>query len=101
MLQEYPGLPNSGSFRKDKMFEFNWCSSANLNCDDVDIFTHVLDSGYSSPQGFDFEGDPSQNPPVTPNNVATRAKALVDIITKRLSWYRHNHLFLPIGGDCR
>jgi hypothetical protein len=94
-------MPNSGSFQKDKYFEFVWCSTGDLDCDQVNIFTHVLDSGYSSPKGFDFEGVATENPPVTPQNVKARADALMAILNQRLSWYRHQNLLVPIGGDCR
>ena len=50
---------------------------------------------YSSPVGFDFE----HSAPVTPENVASLALSLIDQITARSKWYRHDVVMVPFGGD--
>ncbi|KAG2373613.1 hypothetical protein C9374_011902 [Naegleria lovaniensis] len=93
----------------EKRFEFNWCPSKSdpTAC----IFTHVLDHHYSAPEicfdngectGFDFEGDPTVNPPITPQNIDERASLLVSYIKNVTNKsYRTNNFLIPFGNDFR
>jgi hypothetical protein len=78
----------------NQSLEFVWQGS-NSDGDAHSIFTHVLDNAYNSPEyvpvlngnftcplvsGFDFEGNPSQNPPITVQNIKSRADLLASII---------------------
>ena len=56
---------------------------------------------YSTPDGFNFEGDPTDNPPITPQNVAARAKALMDNVQARGGQYRTSNILIPFGDDFR
>lgn len=101
LKQPLPGVPGSGSYRKEETFEFVWNVQSSRGEVPTDVFTHVLDSGYESPAGFDFEGPPGSNPPITRTNVKERADLLVSIVRERNSWYRHDNLLMPFGGELR
>ena len=83
-------------WKANKHLEFVWRGSESLGSE-TDMFTHVLDSHYSSPSDFDFE----YNAPITDANIATRAANLVSILMQRSTWYRSSHLLVPAGDDFR
>ena len=62
----------------------------------TDMFTHVLHTHYSAPQGFDWE---EYAQAVDDNSVASRAQQLVSALKGRSSSYRHRHLLVPFGDD--
>ena len=62
----------------------------------TDMFTHVLHTHYSAPQGFDWE---EYAPGVDDNSVSARATQLVNQLKARASAYRHRHLLVPFGDD--
>lgn len=61
-----------------------------------DMFTHVLHTHYSAPQGFDWE---EYAPSVDDNSVASRAAQLISTLKARSTAYRHRHLLVPFGDD--
>ncbi|KAJ4462635.1 putative Lysosomal alpha-mannosidase [Paratrimastix pyriformis] len=93
--------PTLQSFQQSRSLEFIWRSAGETASrgTDADMWTHVLDHHYCMPKGFDFEGDPYNNPPITPANVKDRAQVLVDECKSRSTMFRHNHLLLPFGCD--
>ncbi|EFA83012.1 alpha-mannosidase [Heterostelium album PN500] len=110
-----PDIEGSGSLITDRSFEFMWYPSPSYG-KSLSLFTHILDDHYNSPQicypnatnpnitictGFDFESDPSSNPPINSSNIAERAEILVGIIKERVLYYRHNNMLLPFGNDFR
>ncbi|KAF2069784.1 hypothetical protein CYY_008891 [Polysphondylium violaceum] len=110
-----PDIIGSGILTTDQEFEFIWYPSRNYG-QQLSIFTHILDNHYNSPSicypnvtnpnttictGFDFEADPSSNPPINETNIYERACFLVEIIQQRSALYRHNNLLLPFGNDFR
>jgi hypothetical protein len=67
----------------------------------VQVLTHVMDTHYESPSGFEWEppshwGD-SQG--VTASNIQQRADELMHILAQRAGWYRTPLLFFLLGGD--
>lgn len=64
------------SWKQSKHLEFLWRGSNSLG-EEVEMFTHVLDSHYSFPSGFNFETDA----PITDANIATRAQCVVILFT--------------------
>lgn len=68
--------------KSQKELEFFWLSQVSNKT----IFTHVLDSHYTTPYmiGIDTE---------------EKAQSFVDSCQQRLQWYRTNHLLIPFGGD--
>lgn len=83
-------------WKDEKHMEFVWRGSKSLGVE-TEMFTHVLDSHYSFPSGYNFEKDE----PITDTNIATKADNLVLEFKKRANWYRTRHLFIPGGDDFR
>lgn len=67
------------------------------------IFTHILDDNYCFPlqSGFDFEGDPVKNPPITNDNIQARADEYARQIRSRTPLYRTNKLLMLHQCDFR
>ena len=83
-------------WKASQHLEFVWRGSATLGRE-TEMFTHILDSHYSFPSGFNFERDP----PITEANIASKAQSLVTELLKRSAWYRTPHLLVPGGDDFR
>ena len=66
----------------DKGLEFQWRSPFSNRT----IFTHVLDSHYTTP-------------PMPGNTVEERANSFVNVSKVRLEWYKTQHLLIPFGDD--
>ncbi|EAL68302.1 hypothetical protein DDB_G0278259 [Dictyostelium discoideum AX4] len=114
IYNDTPDIVGSGWMTTDRSFEFQWYPSHNDQ--ELSIFTHVLDHHYNSPYliypnasnpnqslttGFDFESDPTQNPPINQSNIYERAAVFVEIMQQRSQLYRHNNLLIPFGNDFR
>eukprot|EP00928_Gymnodinium_smaydae_P061684 TRINITY_DN45715_c0_g1_i1.p1 TRINITY_DN45715_c0_g1~~TRINITY_DN45715_c0_g1_i1.p1 ORF type:complete len:825 (-),score=99.29 TRINITY_DN45715_c0_g1_i1:190-2664(-) len=70
------------------------------------LLTHVLDSFYGTPDGFDFEfGAPPIIPrgkepsPFTKSNIEQRASDYVALAAERAKSYPTQHVMIPYGGD--
>jgi len=85
------------SWKTSQHLEFVWRGSKSLGSE-TEMLTHVLDSHYSFPSGFDFEGG---SVPITDANIASRAQTLVNELIRRSAWYRTNNLLIPGGDDFR
>ena len=83
-------------WKASQHLEFVWRGSPSLG-EETEMFTHVLDSHYSFPSGFNFETDA----PITDGNIATRAQNLVNELVRRSAWYRSTKLLVPGGDDFR
>uniref|UniRef100_A0A7S1KQR5 Alpha-mannosidase n=1 Tax=Percolomonas cosmopolitus TaxID=63605 RepID=A0A7S1KQR5_9EUKA len=111
---EFKKINGSGTFEREKSFEFNW----QVTNDDTDvsqtIFTHVLDHMYVAPEycyrnvtdnstvctGFDFEDGGDYNPPLTPENTALRASQFIDYVNTEVApFYRTSQILIPMGHD--
>lgn len=82
----YENITGSGKFRELKHFEFFWKGSKTYG-EQTKMFVHVLSHHYSPPEycyydaskddyvctGFDFEENPTRNPPITDENIKERA----------------------------
>ncbi|KAK5583106.1 hypothetical protein RB653_004696 [Dictyostelium firmibasis] len=114
VFNDTPDIVGSGWMTTERSFEFQWYPSH--NDEQISIFTHVLDHHYNSPYliypnasnpnqslttGFDFESDPTQNPPINQSNIYERASIFVEIMQQRNQLYRHNNLLIPFGNDFR
>ena len=66
----------------NKGLEFHWRSPYSNRT----VFTHVLDSHYSTPLIIGF-------------NTEERANFFVNDTKERLKWYKTQHLLIPFGGD--
>lgn len=105
------------AWQDDQKLQFVWRGTPSRGTS-ADMFTHVLDSHYSAPYGFDFEyftpASPSDlsamadtNPPIintppskmTPSNLADRATALVADLQTRAAYFSTPHLLVPYGDD--
>lgn len=93
--------PIKEQLRQNQTLQFVWHGSSTLSAHKSAILTHVLDTHYESPAGFDWEPPVpnSQALPVTSDNVADRADAFVNTMAKRAQWYRTPLLLVPLGGD--
>ncbi|KAL6080566.1 Alpha-mannosidase 2 [Balamuthia mandrillaris] len=82
-------------FKQTKHMEFVWQGSPTLG-NHSEIFTHVLHTHYSAPEGFDFE-----NVRVTlgPSNLKRYADKLVSMLKGRSHAYKTNNLLVPFGDD--
>jgi hypothetical protein len=76
-----------GQMMKDKAMEFNWRFDS-ANNTDKQLFTHMMIDSYNQPSGFDFENGNS----ITPENIAQKAKDLVQIFSDRSKSYKTDHL---------
>lgn len=74
--------PIKQKMKADQELEFHW-QNPNLN---HTIFTHVLDSHYSTPVILGI-------------TVEEKAKSFVNTCKKRLQWYKTKNLLLPFGND--
>ncbi|CAE8599582.1 unnamed protein product [Polarella glacialis] len=72
------------------------------------LLTHVLDSFYGTPDGFDFELDAAAEPviprgkepsPFTRSNIVRRASELVALASLRARSYATPHVLIPYGSD--
>mmetsp|Transcript_3370 Transcript_3370/g.4180 ORF Transcript_3370/g.4180 Transcript_3370/m.4180 type:complete len:766 (-) Transcript_3370:54-2351(-) len=78
------------------------------------MFTHVLDSHYCTPAGFDWEHGVTQDLPkgdgppvvitqspswVTETNVHRRAYEYAQVAKKRAAWFKTNNVLIPFGCD--
>ena len=100
-------------WKGSRHLEFLWKTSNTTS-----LFTHILDSHYSAPSGFDWEyafngglGGFSPAAPHNPviitsstspfliSNVKERADAFVKEMKIRAAWFRTNNLLVPHGDD--
>jgi hypothetical protein len=87
--------------KDSRSLEFFWTPHETLY-KDVSILTHILDSHYIYPDGFDWEfNDPIQNPPISDANIKQRAELFVQEVKTRANWFRTSHLLVPWGSDFR
>lgn len=82
------------AFKQKRQMEFLW-RGVDLG-QRTDMFTHVLHTHYSAPPGFDWEEGAIG---IDPNNVASRAQELANIMHNRAAAYRTPHLLVPFGDD--
>lgn len=90
-----------------------WRGSKSIG-EKTQVFTHILDSHYGTPDGFSWEHGISQNLPdgdgdpviidvapshMTKTNVDKRAKEFVAMAKERADWFRAPHVLIPFGGD--
>jgi len=79
----------------DQQMEFFW-SPADSN-PSAKIFTHILDDNYCEPmnEGFDFEsGDFAQNPPVTNDNIKSRASQYAQQVRMRQPMWKTSTMLM-------
>lgn len=93
--------PIKAQLKANRSLEFVWQGSASLPASHSAILTHVLDTHYESPAGFDWEPPVpgSSATPVTATNVGQRADAWVSTMLQRADWYATPLLLVPLGGD--
>ena len=101
--------------KKDKNLEFVWRGSQSLGAKS-DVFTHIMDSHYCSPDECDFFSNSAgenlywtaddkwfQWDPELPTfkvNVEEKARRFVDMVKSRIQWYDNgNHLIITWGCD--
>ena len=112
--------------KKDKNLEFIWKGSDSLGQESY-IFTHCLDSAYDVPKEVNFVGShdtiPGDGPdqdntrvvadyqsntvwlwdddklPSVRSNIVGIAENFISDCRNRLTWFRHNQLLVPNGGD--
>eukprot|EP00002_Diphylleia_rotans_P037925 TRINITY_DN853_c0_g1_i6.p1 TRINITY_DN853_c0_g1~~TRINITY_DN853_c0_g1_i6.p1 ORF type:complete len:935 (-),score=209.41 TRINITY_DN853_c0_g1_i6:77-2881(-) len=82
-------------YKARKHMEFVWRGSRSRE-GDAELFTHILDSHYSAPYGFDWENGV---PPITDRNVKARADEFVRQMKERSGWFLTNQLLIPFGDD--
>lgn len=88
-------------FKRNLGMEFVWQGHTPIDGKPARMFTHILDSHYSSPSGFDWEGWSWAKPPpdLNASTVATKAKELAAILKERASWFATSKLLIPLGDD--
>ena len=74
--------PIKQQMKIDKGLEFQWRSPFSNRT----IFTHVMDSHYTTP-------------PISGNTIEEKANSFVNISKVRLEWYKTQHLLIPFGDD--
>ncbi len=85
-------------FKGDRDMEFMWRGSdVGLPAPGGELFTHVLHTHYSAPQGFDWENSGVVR--ISSDNVRYQAEALVSMLEGRAAAYRTRHLLVPFGDD--
>jgi len=82
------------AFKQSRQMEFHW-RGADVG-QKADMFTHVLHTHYSAPQGFDWEEGAMG---VEAHNVQHRAHELSNIMHARAGAFRTRHLLVPFGDD--
>ena len=99
------GDARKAEMRANRTLQFVWRGAtgggAEAQAEGPGVLTHVLDTHYASPDGFDWESRVKVAPPVTADNVGERAEALVAVAKQRAAWYRTPHVLLPFGEDFR
>lgn len=82
------------SLKSNQSLQFYWETP---NCR---ILVHVMDTHYSSPDGFNWEdleyGGPA---PIDGHNVQERSDVFMKILRDRATLYRTPHVLVPMGGD--
>ncbi|KAJ6251723.1 alpha-mannosidase [Anaeramoeba flamelloides] len=63
------------------------------------VLGHILPHHYSSPPGFDWEYSLSHNPPITPENIDTRANVLYEYLQGVATSFQDNVLLQTMGND--
>eukprot|EP00771_Trimastix_marina_P004190 gnl/Trimastix_PCT/936.p1 GENE.gnl/Trimastix_PCT/936~~gnl/Trimastix_PCT/936.p1 ORF type:complete len:968 (+),score=289.54 gnl/Trimastix_PCT/936:140-3043(+) len=84
--------------RATQTLEFVWRGGLSRT-HSSDMWTHDLCHHYCTPIGFNFQGSPYTDPPITPENAHERAAKFVDICRERGAWFKHNALMIPFGCD--
>lgn len=84
------------ALKASRGMEFLWRGSPDSLGAASDIFTHVLHTHYSAPQGFDWEEGAS---PVSPGQEASRANQLLSELRSRARSYRTSNLLVAFGDD--
>lgn len=82
-------------FKQTRHMEFVWQGSPSLG-EESEIFTHVLHTHYSAPQGFDFE---EGNVSPVGSNAQQRAAQLAKELKNRAEAYRTPNLLVTFGDD--
>ena len=83
-------------------FEYVWHASGSLSYNRSSIFAHVINGNYGDlcGQGFDWEHpNTTKNPPVTPDNVQSRATLFSAYIRAQAQSYRGPPFMLLWGAD--
>eukprot|EP00002_Diphylleia_rotans_P015223 TRINITY_DN2949_c0_g1_i3.p1 TRINITY_DN2949_c0_g1~~TRINITY_DN2949_c0_g1_i3.p1 ORF type:complete len:804 (+),score=157.64 TRINITY_DN2949_c0_g1_i3:64-2475(+) len=101
------------SFMQNKSMEFNW-RGARSHGDKKDMFTHVMDNHYCTPEGFSWEHGVTQNLPhgdgdapiiikppsqMTQPNVEQRAAQFLQMARTRAAYYKTANILIPFGCD--
>ncbi|KAH8283709.1 hypothetical protein KR018_012608 [Drosophila ironensis] len=85
----------------EKGLEMIWDASETLK--DLDFFTGMLYNHYSSPSGFCFDSKCGDEPIIDDdsyeNNVKSRIDEFLNYATRLASFYRSNHIMVPMGDD--
>ena len=100
-------------WKQKQHLEFMWKTSATSS-----LFTHIFDSHYSAPNGFDWEyafngGEGGNAPGALSNptlvidstspfeevNIGSRAEAFASEMHIRATYFRTNNLLVPHGDD--
>lgn len=99
------GDANKAEMKKKKSLQFLWHGNVELSASDSEVLTHVLDSHYESPAGFDWELDPhspgESSEPVTDANVQNMSDAYVQEALARNHYYLGESILVPFGQDFR
>lgn len=104
------------AWQETQNLEFVWRGSASRGAA-AELFTHVLDSHYSSPYTFDWEyylpggintfDMADANPPLidasvsfsTPPNIGDRAAEFAGVVAQRAAYFNTSNLLIPFGND--
>jgi lysosomal alpha-mannosidase len=90
---------------KSKELEFIWKGSDEMGASS-NIFTNIMDNGYSAPSGFCFDvrcgDDPIiDDPTLVDYNVDQKVNDFVKFVNEFSSKYRTNNIMIPLGDDFR
>ena len=99
------GDANKAEMKKNRSLQFLWHGNGELSASDSEVLTHVLDSHYESPAGFDWELDPhspgESGRRVTDANVQNMSDAYVQEALARNDYYLGGSILVPFGQDFR
>ncbi|KYQ88699.1 alpha-mannosidase [Tieghemostelium lacteum] len=82
------------AFKRDKNLQFIWRGSPDTLGPKSDIFTHVLDDFYVSPQPLNFEDQYKRS-----QGTDRLVQNLIQLGTERGKYYESPHVLITLGGD--